>query len=99
MPKSSELTIRDWVKLLVVTKFGARVFSRQELLEAWREEHPDIPESGVLPADYCVNTKTGRWTPPEQRFLFCVSKGKYRVYDPSRDGGWTISEWGTEQEM
>jgi len=34
-----ELKIRDRLKLIVVTKFGAGVFSREELLDAY---HADI---------------------------------------------------------
>ena len=55
--KESENLAR--LKLIVVTRFGARVFSRQELLDAWREEYPAKPTSSILPADYCVNRKLG----------------------------------------
>ena len=98
--KESENLAR--LKLIVVTRFGARVFSRQELLDAWREEYPAKPTSSILPADYCVNRKTGRDTPKgrsskQHAFLFAVEDGKYRIYDPSRDGKWEVDGEGVRQ--
>ncbi len=99
MSKSPSLGILERVTLLVVTRFGAGIFSRQELLNAWINEYPNSPTSSVLPADYCVNTKTGRHTPLEHRFLFTVEEGIFRIYDPSRDGTWEIDEDGARQVL
>lgn len=89
---STELTILDRVKLLVVTKFGARGFTRQELFDAWRREYPDINAEGrILLSDYCVNTVSGSDYPDKYRFLFRVRGGEYRIYDPSRDGKWRVT--------
>jgi len=97
-PVSTELTILDRVKLVIVSKFGARVFTRQELLDAWRQEYPDInPEGRVLMSDYCVNTVSGADYPGKYRFLFRVREGEYRIYDPSRDGKWQVTEGKVEQ--
>jgi len=96
--ESTGLTTLDRVKLLIVTKFGARVFTRQELLDAWRQEYPNInPEGRVLLSDYCVNTVSGSDYPDKYRFLFRVAQGEYRIYDPSRDGRWTVTEGKVEQ--
>lgn len=95
---STQLTILDRVKLLIVTKFGARIFTRQELLDAWRLEYPGIdPEGRVLLSDYCVNTVSGSDYPEKYRFLFRVRQGEYRIYDPSRDGKWQVTEGKIEQ--
>ncbi len=92
-----ELTIPDKVKLLVINRFGASVFSRQELLRACKEEHPDIPKDSIMPGDYCVNLKTGRWRKREDRFLFWLKRGSYRIYDRPRDGEWEITKNGVRQ--
>lgn len=95
---STELIILDRVKLLIVTRFGSRVFTRQELLDAWRQEYPDInPEGRVLLSDYCVNTISGSDYPDKYRFLFRVGGGEYRIYDSSRDGKWQVTEGKVEQ--
>ena len=99
MSKLSGLVIRDKLKILIVDQFGAGVFSRQALLSAWIPKYPNNHTSSVLPADYCVNEKTGRHTKPEHRFLFAVEEGKYRIYDPFRDGKWKIDENGARQVL
>ncbi len=81
---NSELTIPIKVKQVVKEKFGSRVFSKQELIDALKEKFRNINKSSILPADYCVNKKTGRHS--KWKFLFWIESGKYRMYDPSRDG-------------
>lgn len=94
----TELTILDRVKLLIVTKFGARLFTRRELLDAWGREYPNInPEGKVLLSDYCVNTVSGNDYADKYRFLFRVRGGEYRIYDPSRDGNWKVTKGKIQQ--
>lgn len=91
------LRIVDKVKLLVIEKFEAGIFTSQELKREWEGRYRnDEFEGRVLLSDYCVNTISGyptdRVAPavsrPEDRFLFWIEKGKYRIYDPQRDGRW-----------
>ena len=89
---NSQLTIPAKIKQVVKEKFGSRVFSRQELINALKGKYRNINKKSILPADHCVNMKTGRWT--ECHFLFWVGRGKYRMYDQSHDGKWIRSEKG-----
>jgi len=89
----SELRIVDKVKLLVVDKFKARVFTRQELKGEWQKRYPEEKfDERVLIPDYCVNTIFGVFdgeiTERDDYFLFRIEKGRYRIYDPQRDGKW-----------
>jgi hypothetical protein len=98
MDKQLELSIPDRVKMLVVNKFGARVFSRKELLDAYKDEYRDSPLDSVCPGDFCVNFKTRQWR-KRHAFLFAVKKGQYRIYDPSRDGVWEVNKEGAKQKF
>jgi len=62
-------------------------------LGVMKKEYPEVSEGSILPADYCVNTKSGGGVVlDEERFLFQVERGKYRIYNPDRDGIWESGE-------
>lgn len=52
---------------------GGKTILRKDILV--RAKQLGINESSVLPADYCDNTKTGRWS--RHKFLHSVDSGKY----------------------
>ena len=52
---------------------GGKEIRRKDIVE--RAEDRGINKSSVLPADYCDNTKTGRWS--EHSFLHSIGRGKY----------------------
>jgi hypothetical protein len=51
-----------------------KVIKRKDIIEKAKEL--GIVESSVLPADYCDNTKTGKWR-PNHNFLHFISPGRY----------------------
>ena len=60
---------------------NGKIILRKDILEKALEYNLNL--QSVLPADYCSNTKTGRWT--KHSFLFSVAPGKYRLAKPSED--------------
>jgi len=52
---------------------GGRVITRHDILRLAKEQ--GINESSVLPADYCDNTQTGKWS--GHSFLHSVGRGRY----------------------
>jgi len=52
---------------------GGKKIKRRDILHLAKED--GIKESSVLPADYCENTRTGKWS--NQKFLHLVKPGIY----------------------
>ena len=52
---------------------GGKIILREDILA--RAKRLGINESSVLPADYCDNTTTGKWS--RHSFLHSVGRGKY----------------------
>ncbi len=77
------------IKLCIVDNFGAGVFTRPQLLKCMERDFPKVQEGSILVADYCVNRKsTGQQIADDERFLYWVGRGKYRLYNPQQDGKW-----------
>lgn len=62
-------------ELVVVT--GNKVIKRQDILRLAEKRGLHLPS--VLPADYCDNTETGKWS--RHSFLHSVGRGKYTLND------------------
>jgi len=54
---------------------GGRIILRKDIIS--RAKRLDINESSILPADYCDNTGTGKWS--RHSFLHSVGRGKYTL--------------------
>jgi hypothetical protein len=54
---------------------GGRIILREDIIV--RAKRLGINESSILPADYCDNTDTGKWS--RHSFLHSVGRGKYTL--------------------
>jgi hypothetical protein len=83
----ARLTTEQKMKLVITSKFGARVFSSEEFFQALDEMFPNEKHGNYLLADYTVNRETGKHQAPKH-FLFAIADGKFRIFDSDRDGSW-----------
>jgi len=54
---------------------GGRIILREDIIT--RAKRLGVNESSILPADYCDNTNTGKWS--RHSFLHSVGRGKYTL--------------------
>jgi hypothetical protein len=87
------MTVREKLKEAVEALGGRhRPVRTREIVAYFREHFPEVAESGILPADHCINLVGGRrWDremglPRNFYFLHRTEPGKYEIYDPSKHG-------------
>jgi len=73
-PTDSNFSVPERIRLICQElAVGGEVIKRQDILRMAKKH--GINESSVLPADYCDNTETGKWS--RHSFLHSVGPGKY----------------------
>jgi hypothetical protein len=72
--RDADLTVPERVKLICQELgAGGDVIKRQDILRIAKQR--GLNETSVLPADYCDNTETGKWS--SHSFLHSVGPGRY----------------------
>ena len=85
-----------------VTELGG-VVSTREVIDYIYRKYPNRPwkESSIRAhlIGLSVNHPTSRHYPALRKhaFLFCVDRGKYRLYNPEKDGKWIVDNRGVHQ--
>ncbi|RTL55590.1 MAG: hypothetical protein EKK46_06650 [Rhodocyclaceae bacterium] len=70
----SELSVPERIRLICQElAAGDKIIRRKDILRLAKER--GINEGSVLPADYCDNTETGKWS--KHSFLHSVGPGRY----------------------
>ncbi|MGC2422775.1 MAG: hypothetical protein WA666_00250 [Nitrospirota bacterium] len=73
-PRDTSLSIPEQVRLICEElAVGGNIIHREDILRLAKER--GINEDSVLPADYCDNTETSKWS--THSFLHSVARGKY----------------------
>ena len=71
---NANLSVPEQIRLICQELAAeARVIKRQDILRIAKER--GINEASVLPADYCDNTETGKWS--RHSFLHSIAPGRY----------------------
>jgi len=90
------LTCADAVKETV--KSFDRVVSTKEVIGYIYEKYPQRPwKESTISAHMIgcsVNHSSSKHYPSFPKFLFYIGPGKYRMYDPNRDGEWIVDYKG-----
>lgn len=75
---NANLSVPEQIRLICQELAGeAEVIKRQDILRIAKQR--GINEASVLPADYCDNTETGKWS--RHSFLHSVGPGRYILSD------------------
>ena len=75
-------------------------FSVRDILVTIQKVHPEIKESTIRSTivGCCINHTSAHYYAIPERFLFYVSRGKYKMYKPETDGKWIVDKKGSRRE-